>query len=33
MLQDKATYNSADFQRFDEIVLEMVPVEDAGDAI
>lgn len=32
-LQNKATYNSADFQRFDEIVLEMVPVEDAGDAI
>lgn len=28
-----ATYNSADFQRFDEIVLEMVPVEDARDAI
>lgn len=27
-----ATYNQADFQRFDEIVLEAAPVEDPSDA-
>ena len=27
-----ATYNQADFQRFDEIVLEAVPVEGSSDA-
>ena len=27
-----ATFNSADFRRFDEIVLEMAPVVDSGDA-
>ena len=27
-----ATYNQADFQRFDEIVLEAAPVKDPGNA-
>ena len=27
-----ATFNPADFRRFDEIVLEMAPVVDSGDA-
>jgi predicted nucleic acid-binding protein len=26
-----ATFNLADFRRFDEIVLEMAPVVDSGD--
>jgi predicted nucleic acid-binding protein len=27
-----ATYNQADFERFDEVVLEALPVEEPGDA-
>jgi hypothetical protein len=27
-----ATFNSGDFSRFDEIVLETTPVTDSGDA-
>ncbi len=28
-----ATYNQADFQRFDEITLEAVPITESNDAI